>query len=83
MTTREQDVLKKYIEDNLRNRRIKESKLLARSLVMFVPKVDGTDRLCVDYRQLNAITIKDCYTLLLIQELQDKTREAKYFTKLD
>jgi len=83
LMTREQDMLKKYIEDNLRNKRIRESKLLVGSLVMFVLKVDGIDKLYVDYRRLNAITIKDCYTLLLIQELRDKTRGAKYFTKLD
>ena len=52
-------MLKKYIKDNLKNRRIRELKLLAGLLIMFVPKLDRIDRLCIDYRQLNVVTIKD------------------------
>jgi len=37
----------------------------------------------VDYCQLNDITIKNCYLLLLISELQDRLRKVRYFTKLD
>jgi len=37
----------------------------------------------VDYHQLNNITIKNCYLLLLISEVQDRLRKARYFTKLD
>ena len=48
-----------------------------------VPKKDGKFRLCVDYRQLNNITIKNRYPLLLIKELKDRLYKAKYFTKLD
>ena len=50
---------------------------------MFVPKKDGTDRLCVDYRQLNDITIKNQYPLPNITELQDRLSRAKIFTALD
>ena len=50
---------------------------------MFAKKKDGTLRFCVDYRQLNNITIKNRYTLPLIQELQDRLRGAQWFTKLD
>ena len=39
--------------------------------------------MCVDYRQLNAATIKDKYPLPLISELHDRVSGAKWFTKLD
>ena len=49
----------------------------------FVKKKDGTLRPVQDYRRLNNITVKNKYPLLLIQELVDKLKKAKYFTKLD
>ena len=50
---------------------------------MFVPKKGGGLRLCVDYRGLNRITIKDRTPLPLISETMDRLRRAKRFTKLD
>ena len=40
-------------------------------------------RLCVDYRELNDITVKNSYPLPLISEIQDRFQKAKYFTKFD
>ena len=40
-------------------------------------------RLCIDYRVLNNITVKDRYPLPRIDEMLDKLRGAQYFTKLD
>ena len=51
--------------------------------VMFVPKKGNELRFCVDYWQLNKITIKNRYALPLILELQDRFHGAKWFTKLD
>jgi hypothetical protein len=48
-----------------------------------VAKKDGSDRLCVDYRMLNDITIKNRYPLPNISELQDRLAGAQYFTALD
>src|SRR5205085_5301258 len=42
-----------------------------------------SDRLCVDYRQLNDITIKNCYPLPLISELRDLLYQAQWFTAVD
>ena len=40
-------------------------------------------RLCVDYRKLNDITIKNRYPLPNIEELQDRLAKAKWFSKID
>ena len=50
---------------------------------MFVPKKDGKLRLCVDYRKLNDITVKNRYPLPNIHELRDRLSRAKIFTALD
>ena len=55
----------------------------AGAVVIFVPKKDGTLRLCVDYQGLNALTIKNCYPILLISELLDLLHGAKVFSKID
>jgi hypothetical protein len=39
--------------------------------------------MCVDYRQLNAITVKNRYTLFLIHKMQNKIKKSKIFTKID
>jgi hypothetical protein len=53
------------------------------SPALFVPKKNGTQRLCVDYRALNAVTIKNKYPLPRIDDLMDQLRQAKYFSKID
>ena len=53
------------------------------SLFFFVKKKDGKLGLVQDYHKLNQGTIKNKYPLPLIQELIDKTKQARYFTKLD
>ena len=51
--------------------------------VVLIPKVDGTIRFCIDYRKLNAITVKDKYPLPRIDDLLDATQGNNYFTTLD
>jgi hypothetical protein len=53
------------------------------SPALFVLKKDGTQRLCVDYRTLNAVTIKNKYPLPRIDDLMDQLRQAKFFSKID
>ncbi|KAL8117783.1 hypothetical protein AgCh_015616 [Apium graveolens] len=51
--------------------------------VLFVKKKDGSMRLCIDYRELNKLTIKSKYPLPRIDDLFDQLKEAKYFSKID
>ena len=71
------------IEENTERGFIWKLKLLAGALVTFMKKKDGELCMYIDYRQLNTITIKNCYLLPLITKLLDQIQGAYYFTKLD
>src|SRR5579871_4577319 len=79
----EQKTLREYIDTNLRRGFIRPSQSSAGYPILFVPEKDGSLRLCVDYRKLNDITIKNRYPLPLIDELREQTSQARIFTKLD
>jgi hypothetical protein len=49
--------------------------------VIFVEKKDGTHRMCVDYRLLNEVTIKNKYPLPYIEDLLDQMKGPKVFSK--
>ena len=51
--------------------------------MLFVKKKDGTLRLCVDYRQLNKMTVKNKYPLSRIDDLFDQLKGAGVFSKID
>ena len=51
--------------------------------VLFVKKKDGTLRLCVDYRQLNKMTVKNKYPLPRIDDLFYQSKGASIFSKID
>ena len=51
--------------------------------VLFVKKKDGTLQLCIDYRQLNKLTVKNKYLLPRIDDLFDQLKGASIFSKID
>jgi hypothetical protein len=51
--------------------------------VLFVEKKDGTQRMCVNYRSLNEVTVKIMYPLPQIEDLFDQMKRASVFSKID
>ena len=50
---------------------------------LFVKKKDGSLRLCIDYRQLNRVTIRNLYPLPCIDELFDQLQGSRVYSKID
>jgi hypothetical protein len=75
--------LKKQIEELLSKGFIRPSSSPWGAPTVFVDKKDGSRRLCIDYRSLNEITIKNKYPLPRIEDLFDQMRGAKVFSKID
>jgi hypothetical protein len=75
--------LKKQIEELLEKGFILLSSSPWGAPVLFVSKKDGSRRMCVDYRSLNEVTIKNKYPLPCIEDLFDQMRGAKVFPKID
>nr|GFB19944.1 putative reverse transcriptase domain-containing protein [Tanacetum cinerariifolium] len=53
------------------------------ALVLFVKKKDGSFHMCIDYRELNKLTIKNRYPLPRIDDLFDQLQGSQYFSKID
>jgi hypothetical protein len=83
MSPKELDELKKQLQELTEMGFIQPSKSPFGAPVLFVKKKDGTMRMCVDYRALNSITIKNRYPLPRIDELFDRLQGAKVFSKID
>ena len=77
------DAVKKYVDEHLAKGVIRPSTSAAASPVILVKKPGGGLRLYVDYRAINAITIKNRYLILYIRETLTQLSKATYFTKLD
>ncbi len=66
------NALQQYLKKNMWKKFIRELQSSAKYSILFILKLNESLRLCVDYRALNNITIKNSYLLLLITELQNR-----------
>jgi hypothetical protein len=83
MATPELAELKEHIKELLVKGFIRPSSSPWGAPVIFVPKKDGTQRLCVDYHALNQVTVKNKYPLPRTDDLFDQLRGAFVFSKID
>jgi hypothetical protein len=83
MTNPELAELKEHIKELLGKGFIHPSPSPWGAPVIFVPKKDGTQRLCVDYHALNEITVKNKYSLPRIDDLFDQLHGVCVFSKID
>jgi hypothetical protein len=80
---RELRILRDYFIEKKAIGWIRHSKSPAKILILFVSKPDGFLRLCINYRALNKITVKNRHPLLLISETIDRMQKTKIYIKLD
>jgi hypothetical protein len=83
MDVKDPDELKKQIEELLSKGFIRPSSSSWGAPTLFVHKKDGSRRMCVDYRSLNDVTIKNKYPLPRIEDLFDQMRGVKVFSNID
>ena len=83
MSASELAELKKQLEDLLDKKFVRPSVSPWGAPVLLVKKKDGSMRLCIDYRQLNKVTIKNRYPLPRIDDLMDQLVGARVFSKID
>ena len=75
--------LKQQLQELTESGFIRPSTSLWGAPVLFVKKKDGSMRMCIDYRMLNSVTIKNKYPLPRIDDLFDQLRGASVFSKID
>ena len=75
--------LKKQLEALLAKGYIRPSVSPYGAPVLFAPKKDGGLRLCIDYRGLNKITVKNSFPIPRMDDMLDRLHGAKYFSKMD
>src|SRR4051794_25451824 len=83
LSQEELKILKETLQELLDQGFIRPSKSPYGAPILFVKKKDGSLRMCIDYRALNKLTIKNRYPLPRIDEIFDRVQGAKVFSKLD
>ena len=83
MAPAELKVLKQQLQELLDKKFIRPSYLPWGASVLFVKKKDGSMRMCIDYRELNKVTIKNKYPLPRIDDLFNQLKGTIVFSKID
>jgi len=83
MSVDELEELKKQLKELSDKGYIRPSASPWGSPALFVKKKDGSMRKCIDYRNLNAVTVKNKFPLPRIDDLLDQLKDAKFFSKID
>jgi hypothetical protein len=83
LSGRELETLQEYLDTAQDKSWIRPCKSHVRAPILFVLKINGTMQLCVNYWELNKVTVKNRYPILLVSEMLDRLSEAAIFSKLD
>ena len=83
LSPNERNSLDTWINEELRKGYIHPSKSPVAAPFFFVKKYNGSLRPCMDYRNLNSVTVKNCYSISQIANLIDSLSQASIFTKID
>src|SRR5947208_17057883 len=83
MSQNELEEFRAQLEERVESGYIQQSRSPYAAPVIFVKKKDGSIRMCIDYRALNKITIKNKYPIPRIDNLFDQLNGAKVFSKID
>jgi len=83
LTRNEKEEVQKFVNEHLKKRYIRPSKLPQTSLVFFVGKKDGGKHMVMDYHRLNKQTVKNNYPLPLITDLVDNMGNKRVFIKMN
>lgn len=82
-SVKERQVLEDTVKEQLEKGWLQPSNSPFGAQVLFVPKPDGSLRVCIDYRALNKVTHRNTYPLPRIDDLTDNLSDAKYLSSLD
>lgn len=79
----QKDVIEEMVQELLDQGVIRHNNNSFAAPIVLVKKKDGGWRMCVDYRSLNKATIKDKFSIPVIEELLDELQGTKFFSKID
>jgi hypothetical protein len=79
----ENDKIRHQIQELLQKGNIRSNSYPCGSPIVLVQKKEGAWRLCIDYRALNKMTVRNHYPIPMIDDLLDQLKGEKFFSKID